>query len=149
MFYVVAIDGTITAHSKSKKVCKHYAKHYMESHPDSICTVLKVVSKNNETLQIDDECELIRVGKIYIQRKYEQAYLVYGYPDEQEYKESIRLLHKELLKESKLLNMMKISENIGFLMSRWYELSHYVPTCSEMDALRQQLLEYEYCVYGN
>lgn len=148
MLFVVAIDGVIVAHSRNKKVCKYYAKHYMESHPDSVCSVLKSISGDKESLKKDDDYELVCVGKIYIQRKYEQAYLIYGCPDIQEYKEAVRLLNKELLEEPNLLKLMKINDSINLLKEQWYERSHYVPTCKEMELLRQQLIEYEYCVYG-
>lgn len=146
--YYAAIDSRLTAYHSSKKVVNKYVKWYAKSHPESVCLLVKDASLTKSgKLKLSDEYELVQVGKIFIQRKYEEAYLVYGCSDASTISDAINLLQKELLKVDKITKAMEINEGIRMLEKIKQDMNRYIPSCDEMESLVQSMMEWRYCVY--
>lgn len=147
--YYAAIDGELTAYHSSKKVVSNYVKKYSECHPESSCVLMRDVSGNNDTHKLDDGCELIQMKKIYLQRKYEDAYCIYGCGDTTSITHAIKLLESELIHERSYFNMLQILEVIRILKQYKYDTSHYIPSCTEMDGIVETVRDWQYSMYYN
>lgn len=146
MYYAV-INGELTAYHKSKKVVNKYVKGYAKSHPESNCLLVRDVSADSNKPKIDPDKELVSVGKILIQQKYEEVYSVFGLGDTSNISHAIDLLHKELLLEKNFIKLLQINEALKLLEQRKYEDTHYVPSCEELNELLASFAEWQYHMY--
>ena len=148
MYYAV-VDGRVVAYHKSKKVVSRYVKGYASSHPTTTCLLTKANHNLKDTrINSDGDMELMKMGKIYLQRKYEEAYYVYGYADVSTLKKCIKLLKKTLLHEKNFTKMIELNKGISELEAMKYDRLYYVPSISEMEDATVSVMEYRCKLYS-
>lgn len=148
--YVAVINGKIVGWSHKKKIIDKYLKSYFKYHPSEEVLLAQIINSNVDYESIPDQ-EIIHVGKIYLQRKYEEPYYISNDIDPSEVKlieSAILMLEDQLKNEFKMKKRKVLIERLTTLNDVLQNLEMYTPSIDEMEYALQSIEEWRNCVYG-
>lgn len=145
--YAAISNHEVVAFHKKKEVIKIYIKNYRLTNPSQKIGSVRIKKKACERLQNFERLYLEQVGeyeKLYIQRRYVDAYLATVDLHEEELLNSIEdklsILMKDKLSCSDKITVLKVLEIVE---NRKNKVMHYTPTLKELEDIFWRYEEYQ------
>ena len=149
--YIALIEGQVTAFHHKKSVIEDYLRAYKDSNPTDECYIAKAKKESVKDTKSYQELYLVEVYEnIYIQNKYQDAYMSLIVSDDVHIFESMKSevmnalsadnlskkQRKNMINSLKTLNEIERSGNI-----------YYVPTIKQLEYANNDLERYRNEIY--
>ena len=149
--YIALIEGQVTAFHHKKSVIEDYLRAYKDSNPTDECYIAKAKKESVKDTKSYHELYLVEVYEnIYIQNKYQDAYMSLIVSDDVHIFESMKSevmnalsvdnlskkQRKNMINSLKTLNEIERSGNI-----------YYVPTIKQLECANNDLERYRNEIY--
>ena len=149
--YIALIEGQVTAFHHKKSVIEDYLRAYKDSNPTDECYIAKAKKESVKDTKSYQELYLVEVYEnIYIQNKYQDAYMSLIVSDDVHMFESMKIevmnalsadnlskkQRKNMINSLKTLNEIERGGNI-----------YYVPTIKQLECANNDLERYRNEIY--
>ena len=149
--YIALIEGQVTAFHHKKSVIEDYLRAYKDSNPTDECYIAKAKKESVKDTKSYQELYLVEVYEnIYIQNKYQDAYMTLIVSDDVHMFESMKsevmnALSADNLSKKQRKNMINSLKTLNEI-ERGGNI-YYVPTIKQLECANNDLERYRNEIY--